>query len=121
MQRARVVEIVALAAIAVLVLFGGQAVLVMLGAHKPWGWLIAAGLVYLAVRNVRSAYVPDDPMARFNVTKGSTYLCASILALWAVIIPIPRWIFGSCLVATEVAIVLDIISLAAPRRAAGGN
>jgi hypothetical protein len=121
MQRARSVEIAALAVIAVLVLFGGHAVLVMLGEHKPWGWLIVAGLVFLAVRNVRSAYAPEDPMARLNVTKGSTYLCASILALWAVIIPIPPWILSSCLVATEVAIVLDIISLAAPGRAAGGK
>lgn len=120
MKRARVVEIAALAVIALLVAAGGHNVLVMLGQHKPWGWLIAAGLVYLAVRGVRASYDPHDPQARVNVTKSGAYLCAAILALWAVLLP-ARWVFGSCIAAAEIALVFDLITLAAPQRAAGGN
>jgi hypothetical protein len=120
MKRARIVEIAALAVIAVLVGFGGHNVLVLLAQHKPWGWLIMAGLVYVAVNGVRLAYDPVRPEARANVTKAGAYLCAAILALWAVLLP-ARWVYGSCIVAAEIALVFDLITLAAPRRAAGGN
>ena len=109
-----------MAVIAVLVAFGGRLVLVTLGQHKPWGWLIAAGLVYLAVHGVRAAYDPTRAEARVNVTKAGAYLCAAVLALWAVLLP-ARWVYGSCIVAAEIALVFDLITLAAPRRAAGGN
>lgn len=114
------VEIAALMGIAVLVALGGQLVLVTLGHHKPWGWLIAAGLVYLAAHGVRMAYDPSNPAVRVNVTKAGAYLCAAVLALWAVLLP-ARWVYGSCIVAAEIALVLDLITLAAPRRAAGRN
>jgi hypothetical protein len=120
MQRARVVEVAALAVIAILVAFGGHNVLVLLWQHKPFGWLIAAALVYLAVIGVRNAYDPTRAEARVNVTKAGAYLCAAILALWAVLLP-ARWVSGSCIVATEVALVFDLITLVAPKRAAGGN
>jgi len=120
MNRARIVEIAALAVIAVLVGFGGHLVLVTLGQHKPWGWLIGAGLVYLAVLGARAAYDPASPDARVNVTKAGAYLCAAVLALWAILLP-ARWVYGSCIVATEIALVFDLITLAAPRRAPGGN
>jgi hypothetical protein len=120
MKRGRIIEIAALAVIAVLVAMGGHNVLVMLGQHKPFGWLIAAGLVYLAVNGVKSAYDPARPEARVQVTKAGAYLCAAVLALWAVLLP-ARWVFGSCIAATEIALVFDLITLAAPRPAAGGN
>ena len=120
MKRARIVEMGALAGIAVFVAFGGHNLLVMLNGLKPWGWLIAAGLVYLAVNGVRASYDPTRPEARGNVTKSGAYLCAAILALWAVLVP-ARWVFGSCIVAAEIALVFDLITLAAPQRAAGGN
>ena len=120
MKRGRIVEVAALAVIAILIGIGGPAVLATLSQHKPWGWLIAAGLVYLSVNGVRSAYNPDSPQARREVTKAGTYLCAAVLALWAVLLP-ARWVYGSCIVAAEAALVFDLITLAAPRRVTGGN
>jgi hypothetical protein len=120
MKRAQIVEVAALAVIAILIAAGGQLLLVTLGHHKPWGWLIMAGLVYLAVLGVRGAYDPNTPHARVNVTKAGTYLCAAILGLWAVLLP-ARWVFGSCIVAAEIALVFDLVTLVAPRRATGGN
>jgi len=110
-----------LAIIMVLVAMGGQLVLVMLGQHKPWGWLIVAGLVYLAATGVRAAYDPTRSDARVNVTKAAGYLCAAVLALWSVLLHWPYWIYGSCVVMTEVALVFDLITLVAPRRLPGGN
>jgi hypothetical protein len=120
MKRGRIVEIVGLALIAVLVAAGGHNLLVILGQHKPWGWLIAAGGVYLAVNGIRAVYDPASPQARADVTKAGAYLVAAILALWAVLLP-ARWVFGSCIAAAEIALVFDLITLAAPGRAAGGN
>ncbi len=113
-------EIAAIAVIAVLVAVGGRLVLTTLSQHKPWGWLIAAGAVYVAVRGVRGAYDPFAPDARVNVTKAGAYLCAAVLFLWAVLLP-ARWVYGSCIVAAEAALVFDLISIAAPRRAGGGT
>ena len=109
-----------LVVIALLVVIGGHRVLVVLNEHKPWGWLIAAGLVYLAVMSVKAAYDPTSPDARANVTKAGAYLCAATLALWAVLLP-ARWVYGSCIVATEVALVFDLITIIAPRRVPGGH
>ena len=120
MKQGRTVEIVMLAIIAMLVAIGGHRVLDALNHYKPWGWLITAGLVYLAATNARSAYDPASPEARANVTKAGAYLCAALLALWAVLAP-ARWNFGSCIVATEVALVFDLITIVAPRRAPGGH
>jgi drug/metabolite transporter superfamily protein YnfA len=120
MKRAKILEMAVLAVIAVLVAVGGHNLLVVLAQHKPWGWLIAAGGVYLAVSGVKAVYDPASPEARANVTKAGAYLVAAVLALWAVLLP-ARWVYGSCIVAAEIALVFDLITLAAPRRAAGGN
>jgi drug/metabolite transporter superfamily protein YnfA len=121
MKRGRIVEIVMISVIIVLVAIGGQHLLVVLGQHKPWGWLIIAGLMYLAVQGARAAYDPSSPDARANVTKAGAYICAALLALWSVVLHEPHWIYGSCIVATEVALVFDLITIVAPRRIPGGN
>jgi hypothetical protein len=113
-------EMIAMGAIAVLIAIGGRQLLVTLGHYKTWGALLAALLVFLAVRELRTAYDPTAPDARVEVTKAGAYFCAAILALWAIVAP-ARWVFGSCIVAAEIAVVFDIITLAARSRAAGGN
>ena len=106
--------------IAALIAVGGRQLLVTLGHNKTWGAVLAAALVFVAVRELRSAYDPAAPDVRVEVTKAGAYFCAALLALWAVLFP-ARWVFGSCIVAAEVAIVFDIITLAARSRIAGGH
>jgi hypothetical protein len=43
-----------------------------------------------------------------------------LLALWAILAP-ARWVFGSCIVAAEIAVVFDLITVVARGRVAGGN
>ena len=120
MNGARIWEIAALAVIAFLVALGGHNVLVELIAVKPFGVVLSAAFVLLAVRGVRISYDPGKPEARVNTTKALTYLCAAVLMLWTVLFP-ARWTFGSCIVAAEVALVFDIITIAAQRRAVQGD
>ncbi len=113
-------ELAALGAIAVLIAIGGRSLLVTLGHNKTWGAVLAVAAVVLAVRELRRAYDPLAPDVRVEVTKAGAYFIAALLALIAVLAP-ARWVFGSCIVAAEVAVVFDIITLAARSRTAGGT
>jgi hypothetical protein len=113
-------EMLAMGAIAVLIAVGGRQLLVTLGHYKTWGALLAAALVFVAVRELRTAYDPAAPDARVEVTKAGAYFIAALLTLIAVLVP-QRWAFGSCIVAAEIAVVFDLITLAARSRTAGGN
>ncbi len=113
-------EMIAMVAIAVLIAVGGRQLLVLLGHYKTWGAVLAAALVFVAVRELRGAYDPARPDARVEVTKAGAYFVAALLTLIAVLVP-QRWAFGSCIVAAEIAVVFDIITLAARGRAVGGN
>jgi hypothetical protein len=113
-------ELIALGAIAVLIAIGGRTLLVSLGSNKIGGALVGVALIALALRDLRAAYDPAALDARVEVTKAGAYLIAAVLVLWAILAP-ARWVFGSCIVAAEVAVVFDIITLAARSRAVGGN
>jgi hypothetical protein len=112
-------ELIVMGAIALMIAVGGRQLLVTLGHTKTWGALLGALLIVVALRQLRAAYDPASPDVRRDVTRASAYLCAAILALWAILWP-ARWVFGSCIAAAEIAIVFDIITLAAQRRTAGG-
>lgn len=120
MKSSRTAEIWTLAVIALLVAVGGKGVLFTLSQHRLPGAIIAAGIVLVALNALRSSYNVSDPDLRLNVTKSGAYFCAAVLALWAVLGP-AKWVFGACIVAAEAALVFDIISLAARRRAIGGS
>jgi hypothetical protein len=113
-------EVIAMGVIAVLIAIGGHNLLVSLGQNKGWGALFGIALIVLAVRELRTAYDPAQPDARVEVTKAGAYLVAALLVLWAILFP-ARWVFGSCIVAAEVALVFDIITQLARSRAAGGT
>ena len=110
----------AIAVIALLVAFGGRLLLEALGRDKPVGVLLGVGAVVVAVRALRTAYDPRSPEARAEVTKYGAYLCAALLALAAILAP-ASWVFGSCIFAAEAALVFDLITVAARKRAAGGK
>jgi hypothetical protein len=119
MNAARIGELAALAAMAVLVGLGGKALLLALGRVKLAGALIAAGALIVALRALRQAYDPNDPAARINVTRAGAYVCAAALALLAIVAP-AKFIIGACIVAAEAAIVFDFIATAAGGRTTRG-
>jgi hypothetical protein len=120
MKGARIGELVAMAVIAILIAAGGKELLVALAHLKPFGALVPAGALVVAVLSLRGAYNPDDPAARSNVTRSGAYVVAAGFALWAVIAP-NKWVFGTCIVAAEVAVVFDLIATAVRGRLAKGS
>lgn len=120
MNRAQIVEIIAIAVIALLVATGGRVLLETLGHNKLLGAIVGAGLVLLATSALRGAWDPSSAESRQNVTKAGAYFVTATLVLWAVLAP-AKWVFGSCIAAAEVALVFDLITVAARHRVAGGN
>lgn len=118
MTRSAWFEIIAIAAIALLVAVGGKAVLANLGSHKLFGGFLGAGLVLVALTMVRDASDPTHPEARVRITRAGAYLCAAVLALIAILAP-AKWVFGTTIVSLEIALVFDLISIAARARAVG--
>jgi hypothetical protein len=112
-------EVIALGVIAILIAIGGRHLLGVLALNKTWGAVLAVLFLVYAVRELRGAYDPSAPDARIEVTKAGAYVCAAVLALWAILAP-ARWNLGACLVAAEVAVVFDLISIVARGRAVGG-
>jgi hypothetical protein len=108
-----------LAVIGLLVAGGGKVLLAQMAQHRLLAALVLAGLVVAAVLGLRRNYLTPSDDARLVVTKNSAYLVAAALALWQILAP-AKWVPGSCIAAAEVAIVFDIIMIAARRGAPGG-
>lgn len=115
MNAARIGELTAMAVLAVLIAVGGRTLLLALGRVKPAGALIAAGALLAALGWLRSAYDPDNPASRLNVTRAGAYVCAAALTVIAVLAPAP-FVLGACVFAAEAALVFDFISTAAVRK-----
>jgi ABC-type Fe3+-siderophore transport system permease subunit len=118
--KSRYGEIAALAAISIMVAFGGKLVLANLSTHRAAAAAAIAILIAVASVALRRVYRFPNDETRIVITKYVAYLVAAILALWDVLAP-AKWIPGSCIVAAEVALVFDIITIWARRNVAGGT
>jgi hypothetical protein len=116
----RVAEIVWLALIAVLVGAGGNIVLASLDAHRPFAAVVLGLAVVAALLAVRRTIVANAPTARRDVTRVGTYLVAAIFAFTAIVLHV-HWAIGASIAAVEVAIVFDIVNIAARPKASGGE
>jgi hypothetical protein len=111
----RIAEIAWLAVIALLVALGGFSLLHLLAQHRPLGLGIVAAAIFATVMTIRRTYDPAVPGARREVTKAAAYCCAALLAL----IPVATGKHeGIAIVAAEVALIFDIVSIAARPRIA---
>jgi Zn-dependent membrane protease YugP len=118
-MNSRMVEIVSLAAIALIVAVGGKLVLANLAQHKAIAALAIAAVIVGAAVALRRTYRAPNDETRIVITKYVAYLVAAILALWDLLAP-AKWIPGSCIAAVEVALMFDIITIWARRNVAGG-
>ena len=119
MKDHRLPEIILLLVIAILIAIGAQPVLHALAANRIVGTVLLGCALLAAVLAIRRAYDPESPTVRADVTKGVAYCVAAAFALvtidWN-----PHWAIRACITAAEVAVVFDIITIAARPRAAGG-
>lgn len=108
----RYTEIGIMAAIALLVALGGRVLLANMQQYKLASAAVIAVVILAVLASVRRAYVGDPAQMRVGVTKNLAYLSAAGLALFAVLAP-AKWVYGSTIAALEVALVFDMITLAA--------
>jgi hypothetical protein len=102
----RTVEIVATLALVLAVALWGRLMLAGLERHVSVSAALLALGVVAAVVALRRDYRGPAATVRIAVTRDIAYLTALILLLWAVLSP-ARWVSGSALAMTEVAIVFD--------------
>jgi amino acid transporter len=107
-------EIVWLVVIAILVAAGATPLLDFLASHRIGGTIVTLGLVAATAVMIRRAYLPDAPNVRADVTRACTYCAAAVLAFVTVEWN-PHWGIRSCIAAAEVAILFDVVSIAARR------
>lgn len=118
MKDPRLPEIAWLLVIAVLVAMGGGRMLPKLQTMPLLGSLLLLVALAGTIVMIRRAYQPSSPTVRQDVTKGVAYCCAAVLGLIAVA-GRQHWAIGSCIAAFEVALVFDIVTIAARPHAAG--
>ena len=116
MKDARIAEIAWLVVIAALVAIGGFSVLRMLAHNRLLGLLVVAAAIAAGVVAIRRSYDPARPETRREVTKAAAYCCAALLALVPVVTGKHE---GIAIVAAEIALIFDIVTIAARPRAAG--
>jgi hypothetical protein len=113
-------EIAALVVIALCVLFGGRVLIHVLAGYRiPAAILIGVALVAGFV-NARRTYAAAPADARVTITRSVAYLVGGALAFAEILWP-AKWLPGSCIAAFEVAIVFDIIIVAARIRERAGS
>ncbi|GAC1585475.1 MAG: hypothetical protein NVS3B7_20510 [Candidatus Elarobacter sp.] len=113
----RLPEIAWLLVIGVLIALGTAPVLRFLALNRVAGALVLVVVIVGTIVMIRRAYDPASTTVRADVTKGVAYCVAAVLALITVVWH-PHWAIRACITAAEVAIVFDIVTIAARPRAA---
>lgn len=117
MRVSRIVEIVTTVAILLAVAWGGRLMLLSLHRHSAFSAAVIALGIIVAIVAIRRDYRGGSgEQARIAVTRDAAYLTALVLVLWAVVAP-ARWIDGSAIAMTEVAIAFDAFTRIVTRQA----
>ena len=112
----RVAEMAWLIVIAILVAVAGNVVLAQLAQHRAFAQVVLLVVAIAAFFGLRRAFVANTATARIDVTKAAAYFVAAILAFVAIGLHV-HWAIGACIAAIEAALVFDVITIAARRRA----
>ena len=117
MKDPRLPEIAWLVVIGVLIALGASPVLRFLALNRLAGIVVLAVVIVGTVVMIRRAYDPASPTVRADVTRGVAYCAAAVLALVTVVWN-PHWAIRACITAAEVAVLFDVVTIAARPRAA---
>lgn len=113
----RLPEIAWLVVIALLIAVGASPVLRLLAQNRLAGTIVLAVVILGSVVAIRRAYIPSSPTVRADVTKAVAYCVAAVLALVTVAWN-PHWAIRACIMAAEVAVLFDVMTIATRPRAA---
>ena len=120
MKHPRLAEMLWLGVLIVLVAAGGGRILHLLASRRLVGDLVLLLLVVASVVAIRRAYDPASPTVRADVTAAVGYCAAAVLALVAVA-GAQHWAVGAAIIAVEVSLAFEIVTIAASSRAVGGR
>ena len=112
---ARTVEVVALAAIAVAVLFGGFSFVQNLVQFHGVSISVLGVLAIVVLYAFRRNYLAGGPQARIHATRDAAFLAAIAAAIAFVFAP-ARWSLGATIAGVEMALVVEMLSRFAPAR-----
>jgi hypothetical protein len=113
-------EIAWLVVIAILIAIGAAPLLEFLARNRAGAAILTLGAIVATIVMIRRAYVPSSPTVRADVSKACAYCAAAIMAFVTVEWD-PHWAIRACISAAEVAIIFDIITVAARPKAAHGE
>jgi hypothetical protein len=109
----RTVEAAFIAVIALVVLIGGRSLLVEI-AHFGYPAAFALGALTLAqTLALRRNIAAGGPLVGVQATRDMAFIGASTAAALFVLAP-ARWSIGTCIVALEIALVLELMARLAP-------
>ena len=120
MKDTRLAEIAWLVVIAILIAVGTSPTLEFLARNRLGAASVTLGSIVVTIVMIRRAYAANSPTVRADVSKASAYCVAAILAFVTVEWN-PHWAIRACISAAEVAIVFDIITVAARPKAVPGE
>jgi hypothetical protein len=116
----RLAEIAWLVVIAILIAIGASPLLDFLARNRLGATIVTLALIVASIVMIRRAYVPASPTVRADVSKACAY-CAAALFAFVTVEWNPHWAIRACISAAEVAVVFDIITVAARPKAAPGE
>lgn len=120
MKDTRLAEIAWLVVIAILIAMGASPLLDFLARNRLGATIVTLALIVASIVMIRRAYVPSSPTVRADVTKACAY-CAAALFAFVTVEWNPHWAIRACISAAEVAVVFDIITVAARPKAVPGE
>jgi hypothetical protein len=110
---ARTVEVASIAAIAVAVLVGGNALLVQIAQFHGLAISVLGVLALLVLYAFRQNFRAGGPLARIHATRDAAFLAAIAGAIAFVALP-ARWSLGATIVATEIGFAVELLARLAP-------
>lgn len=105
----RAVEAASLAAIALAVLVGGSALLEQIAALHGLAVSLLAVLAIAIIYAFRRNFRRGGGQARIAATRDTAFLAAIAAAIAFVIAP-ARWSLGSAIVATEIGLIIELLT-----------
>ncbi len=110
----RIFEIACLAIMAFAILLGGQFLLLAIAKFHGLAISVLGALAIFVVYAFRRNFLAGGPQARIHAARDGAFL-AAIAAAISFIVAEAKWSLGATIVAVEVAIVVEVLSLASAR------
>jgi hypothetical protein len=109
----RTIEAAFIAVIALAVLLGGRSLLVEIALFGVPAAVLLAILGVAQTLAMRRNFAAGGPLAGVRATRDVAFIAATIAAVAFVLAP-ARWSIGTCIVALEIALVLELMARFTP-------